>query len=238
MSKIGFIKMLKNDRLKGFVFSILIITFFIIYSFLRSEVDKTVFIVAFDKVLSTLLIELWKFVSNPIIFIALLVFFVLWIYKDNIVTIFPSIREIKAGSFSATLDFAKPEANINSKVQESNLPIKIDPIDFSQKILLEHIEVKWLKLLLDIDNKIITVNEFTELMQKLEIRFSNLSLAFKNGNPKLIYYFYYGMMITYLQFLVPTLLTQKDIEYARAYFTLNSGIREKIEKILKEKDIL
>ncbi len=112
-------------RQKLFILSIFISLVLVIisYSFLRSYLDGQSFLFALDKVVSNIFSELWKFVSTPLIFVSLMIALFIYAARENILLLFPAIKEISAGSFSAKIEY--PQTNTVLAEELSNTP-KLD----------------------------------------------------------------------------------------------------------------
>jgi hypothetical protein len=96
------------------------------YSYFRSYIDQIKFIVALDKVISTIISEAWKLLSSPTIFIALIIVILIFLFKENLQKLFPAIKEIKAGSFSAIIDSSQLGKLLISQTDDLELEATLD----------------------------------------------------------------------------------------------------------------
>jgi hypothetical protein len=119
---------------------------------LRSYLDGQSFLIALDKVVSNLFGELWKFISTPLIFVSLIVALFVYTVRENILLLFPAIKEISAGSFSAKIEY--PHSG-NGLVEELSAFPKLDQnkSDFVAEILLNSLREETLLFLLYMNKK-------------------------------------------------------------------------------------
>jgi len=148
-----------------------IIGFFLIivgYSYFRSYIDQIGFVFALDKVISIIISEIWKVLSSPTIFIATLIVLLLISFRENLLKFFPAIKEIKAGSFSAIIDYSQIENLLSAKSNElesaKDLDTKKKKEDV-QNYLLERIGKETLTFFLELDGN---SNEFSETLKTAE----------------------------------------------------------------------
>jgi len=79
--------------------------FILLLSWLRSYIDRVPYINAFDMIISTLLANIWKLISNTTIFVALLCLIVAWRYRRIIFSLLNRIESFQIGK--AQFDLAE-----------------------------------------------------------------------------------------------------------------------------------
>ncbi len=222
--------MKKIFRNNLFIFSIALIILIFLYSLFRSLLDKTLFFVSLDFALSKLISSLWNFLSNPVIFIALLICFILFSSKTNLVNILASLREISAGGVSAKFEYSqsaiseKPDLKSNTKREQKP---SFDPNAYGL-LLTQGLGKKTCDLYLFFDDKIAGPNDWLDQMKKSDF-LSRYPEKYTNRD---FYMGYYRALESYqFRYLL-------DMKYSddknTAHIKLKPGVRQAIEKQLEK----
>jgi len=225
---------MRTNRLKNISITIAILASVFIYAVFKSEVSKVTFLTSLDIIISNIIAELWKFVSTPTIFLGILAFILIWRFRNSIESIFPGLKEFKAGSFSALFEI--PTDKDSSESINEKPRIKTDK---NEEILDEKIAERTIGLLgkrttrlfLDIDGKSFALKD---LLNKLAE--SNLYESFLvSDDAKIREGFYagiYRVMQTYVMRYLFVINLSEDGKIA--HFKLKAGIREKIENRINQ----
>jgi hypothetical protein len=195
--------------------------------------------VALDQVISTLISEGWIFISTPTIFIALLATFLLWRFKDSIQAIIPAIKELRAGSFSAEMDFSKLDsiiqkptadpiaAEIQIEAPTTNNDLKVD-------FILNSMGKESLIFILGMDGKNLDGSQIMRLLDKYNVGKRHVVFEELSDDNKLGYFL--GVYIIFYRLFFPYLFRkedQDDNEEDGVRYILRAGIKEKIYARLK-----
>lgn len=216
--------------------SIIIALLIGLYSLFKSNVDSISYIKSLDLVLSIIIHEGWKFISSPSIFLTLVAAFFLWEFRDNILSMFPAIKEIKAGPFSASLNYAvqnslieipnieaQNTANQTNEAQEVSVKQNEEIINY----IINRSGLRSCQLYLAVDKSSLTVNDWIRKMSEFEIYDSII----KTDDEKLRYQFYHGLFRGTEKYAIGKLFSNKriDPESKALYFELLPTVREKIQ---------
>jgi hypothetical protein len=139
------------------------------YALFQSVVHSTTYLVTLDRVLSAAVGELWKFISNPTIFIAFVVGGALWTFRKNIQSILYAISEIKVGDFSTKIDREFIAKITKSEVQMSqavDLPKSKEKREDITDYLLSRLGKEILEFMLHLDGKRYELNEIFAKMKE------------------------------------------------------------------------
>jgi hypothetical protein len=200
----------------------------------RAVLDKIAYLIALDIVISTVIRELWKFITTPTIFIAILIAYVLWIFRKNIIAILPAIKEIKAGSFSATLDYA-PE-NKSGSTDDNSATVTIDKYQTEYQteavdVIINELGEIACNIFLSFDEKVSSTDDWlNKFLEKDYLEFSSLTGISENDKRNV----YIGVFKTLEAYIFDFLFSMKlSNDNNTAYITLLPGIREKLEARLQ-----
>jgi hypothetical protein len=206
------------------------------YSYLRSSIDKVPFLFALFTLLTKLASKLWHFLTEPIIFISLLLFIMLWLFRKPIIMFIPEIKGINGikfpDNFSQSFITPVPE-NLSTKNKigsgKGNVP-ETNPV-FAWYI--EHgPDKKVVQLLLDIDGKDITKSEVVSKIDQLGI---NSEILPPNTQSLLKDAFYRGTFETLYDYVLPMFCNiERKNKDTVACFTLWPGVRERLVEIIPE----
>jgi hypothetical protein len=223
---------MQKDQAKNIRVIIAISILIILYSLFRSTASKITFIDAFDQVTSLILIEAWKFISTPTIFLGVLAFILIWSFRKSIESVFPGLKEFKAGSFSALFDTPAIQSITQTRIDISGAEVA-NKQENQDEIIAERfiaaIEKTTCHFLLELDNKQFTVADAAaKLMNETSVLKSTASLL-TDEDERLV--FYAGVFRTLYDYVLPALfkINVSDNEKL-ARFKLKADIREKLEK--------
>lgn len=141
----------------------LFLAFIAIIGLYRSLVDKTPFIVGFDRVAGVVISEFWKFISNPLIFTPLAIIGFLIYTKNYWIELLPRMRKLSLGGASAEFEFNR----IVKQVEESRSArptIKTHKGYYSIENLVYSLTDETAWFLLKSHNKFLNINEIRELV--------------------------------------------------------------------------
>lgn len=214
---------------------IILIVPFIAYSWFRSVVSKIAFINVLDSLMSTVIVEIWKLISSPIIFVSLLVFILIWKFRNHIELMFPNVKEIKAGSFSALFEKTSLETDYQLLSPKSSKKDKntIEEDKVIAENLLEGASLQALQLFLYFDGKILSGNDLREKMLEQKIGTN----AVENQGEKIQKIYMNGVLRAYIPYVLKKLFEfdYEDEAKTKAIFNLKKGLRKKIEDEIKER---
>ncbi|MBC7876146.1 MAG: hypothetical protein H7Y59_03160 [Anaerolineales bacterium] len=233
---------MKKKRINYSVFILAIILVLLSFSFLRSTVDRTPLLVAFDETLITVISSIWTLITAPTIFIGILIIFLLWKYQSEIVALIPNLRELKAGTLSAVFENAQYpqdkslEGWSTSAIENTTSPSDINnEIISSDTILLKEI-AKMLgssssDFLLSLDGKILTVNQSIEIFRE-KLKDSSISKSIAAQNEREQYLYNYGRYNAFMHYLGHKFVSMDLSEDRKiGHFSLKPGA----EKILTDR---
>ncbi|MCJ7584298.1 MAG: hypothetical protein MUO30_05955 [Anaerolineales bacterium] len=229
---------MKKTFLKTLLISIAAITLIAFYSYFHSIVSNVAFIVTLDQILSTIISELWKFISTPTIFIASLVIIILWLFRKNISAIFPAIKQIKAGSFSATIDYSDISKSVSESQTSSDVQNKIELTDEFLDVITRQFGEKTWNFLLDIDDKILTLDDHVARYKKIAYLFEDedsmneFEKAFGIDSLRIFYYGVFKMNGAAFRNLLFDVKISENL--MSGSYTLKPKFRHKLEARLKE----
>lgn len=213
-------------------------------SLMRSYIDKISLIAGFDVVLTRILSGLWELISNPIIFISLLVIGIILHFRKYIFQLIPYVREVNTSILSLKLspkyspddskpilddDISKdPQIRLMETTKErvfSNL--QINYIDS----LIMKFGGKTCKFILSLDRRVLRINEFIDELREAEI----LSIRSEGFDETQEHLYYLGVFDVFDYFVVKPLVERKlSDDNKTAFFELKPGVREKLTERIKE----
>ncbi len=220
------------------VFIILISAFIlpvIIYSSMRSSIDNVSFLFALFTLLSKLASKLWHFLTDPVIFISLLIFIMIWLFRKPIIMFIPEIKGIKdikfPDNFNQSFITIDPEDSPTIQKRAG----KVSAPDTNPVIawFIEHgIHLKVAQLMLDIDGRDITK---PELLSKLDDLGINSEIIPSNTHEFLKDAYYRGTFESLYDYVLPyyCYIERKNKDTV-ACFSLRPGVRERLVEIVQE----
>ncbi len=208
------------------------------YSYFRSYIDQISFVVALDKVTSIIISEVWKLFSSPTIFIAILIVLLLVAFRENLLTLFPAIKEIKAGSFSAIIDYSQIGKMLSAKSSDLDLTKDLDTKkkkEDVQNYLVERLGKETLMFFLELDGKSDEFSETLKIAEQFHVGGKYLdddSLRKLDNASKKLYLL--GNLIVLLKVMFPAFFDAHiDDNFEEGTRTLKDGLRSKMEMRLK-----
>jgi len=211
-----------------------------IYASLRSYIDRVPFLFALTIFLIKLASKLWHFLTAPTIFISLLVFLLLWLFRKQISMVVKDIKPIGYAKFTDI--FHQP---ILTPVPEGNSPTskpengKSDVPETGPAIswLIEHgIDGKAMNLLLDIDGRDITKSYLLSKIDELGINSERIPFNATKDQKEV---FYRGMLEALYGYLFPIFCSMEMKNNDKvARFALKPGVREGlIERLNRQNNL-
>jgi hypothetical protein len=196
-------------------------------------VDKTSLLISFDKTLSVVIQKSWEFISNPAIFIATIILILVWNFRDSINQVFKKIKEIKYKDFSASI--GPDEDFYSSKPSQPNPTIDIKKGEAEQedryRSIISVLGEKTASALLEIDNKILSVDDVIDILKEKKIFYNDSVPA------KLSDVYYYGIFKGFYSYLARALfIVEPSKDRSQAKFTSQPKVKELIEKRIEELD--
>lgn len=209
------------------------------YSYFRSYIDQISFVIAFDKVTSIIINEIWELFSSPTIFIAILIILLLIAFKENLLTLFPAIKEIKAGSFSAIIDYSQIEKMLSSKTSDLDLTKDLDTKrkkEDVQNYLIKRLGKETLMFFLELDGKSDEFSEMLKTAEQFHIGIGGGYLASDSFieldvDSKRLYLL--GNLLVLLNVTFPAFFDKHVDDNGEGTRTLKDGLRNKMEMQLK-----
>jgi hypothetical protein len=218
------------------IFSSALILSIVGYSYLRSSIDKVPFLFALFTLLTKLASKLWHFLTEPIIFISLLLFIMLWLFRKPIIMFIPEIKGINVIKFPDNFS----QSLITSVLEDLSLKSQIGSgkgnIPETNRVFAWYIEhgsdKKVVQLLLDIDGKDITKSEILSKIDQLGI---NSEILPQNTQSLQKDAFYRGTFETLYDYVLPIYcnIVRKNKDTV-VCFTLWPGVRERLIEIVPE----
>jgi len=228
---------MQRNQIKNIIISLAIITAIIVYTLFKSTVSGMPFLNALDVVTSNIITEAWRFVSTPTIFLGILVVFLILKFRNSIESVFPSLREFKAGSFSALFEI--PVSPLKIQSQDIKISAKEQEI-FDEKIVESFITLfgkRSCEFFLYLDDKSLSLKQVYRKMNEIQL----LSGSIETDETEKRLYFYAGAFRTIWSFVVPYFYNVEVSESSKiSHFHLKAGIHDKLQaklKILKENSI-
>lgn len=214
-----------------------ILLFIALYALFHSFVKAIPYIQVLDQVLSTIINEGWKFISNPTIFIVIIIAIVVWRTRERLLSLFPAIREIKAGAFSARLDYSQINNIIKSEENKDIKPVKSESMDINSEVvgsyLIEHFTKETLNFLMALDNRAFDGADIYHKVQEFKLGSAHV-VDFETLEKNTRLGFYLGIYILFYRLFFPRFYTKEDNEYSGLKFILKPKIKEQIEKRLTD----
>jgi hypothetical protein len=227
-------------RNKYLIVLIILISAFIIpvviYSSLRSSIDKVSFFFALFTLLSKLASKLWHFLTDPVIFISLLIFIMIWFFRKPIIMLIPDVKGIKDIKFpdNFSQSFISPVLDDFSPISKKRVG-KVNVPDTNPVIawFLEHgTDIKVAQLMLDIDGRDITKLEFLSKIDDLGL---NSEIIPPETHEFLKDAFYRGTFESLYDYVLPFFCSiERKNKDTVACFTLRPGFRERLVEIVQE----
>jgi hypothetical protein len=223
---------MQTNRLKNIGIILATLTLLFLYTLFRSIVSSITFLNAFDIVSSNIITELWKFISTPTIFLGLLAFILIWRFRNSIESVFPGLKELKAGSFSALFETPILQDSDQSITELPNKKIDKNEANLEEKILdrtIDSLGKKFIQFFLDVDGKSFTPDE---IVRKLaEYKPYETFLISENERVRIGYYGgVYRAVLGHVMRKIFIINVHEDKKGSN--FNLKAGIREKLENRL------
>lgn len=223
---------MKNKSILALIVSVSILILLVIgYALLRSNIDHVSFLYALNAVLIKLGNRLWHLLSVPAIFIALLVFLLLWILNKPIGAVIKGTRGSEHVQFPDV--FRQP---ILRPVSVESLPTgKKNASEVSStitRLIGQGIDPKAVQLMLEIDGIDVTKPYVLSKINALSLNFEEIP---PNAGKVQKEAFYHGVFETLYGYLLPifcTVETKNNDKVAR--FTLKPGVREEFMERLNQ----
>jgi len=226
---------MKKDILKNSLIVVIVLGVILAFSFLESIVNKLDFIKSFEVVLSTMIREFWKFISNPTIFLCITAAFLIWKFRQSIESVFPNLKEVKAGMVTASFEPLPPqgtsyEKNIKSTHKDTSINQKISEDNASDVYIINILGKKSCHFYIDIDGKALTK---AALLREIEER-EMFSSQLKTDDPTKRNLYFNGVFNVLWSYFVFRLFTvDLSDDNKTAHFNLKPGTREKLNDRLK-----
>jgi len=202
------------------------------YAYFRSVATNTAFLVSLDQTLLTIISEIWKFVSNPTIFIATLIAFTISLFRENLRSMIPSLTEVSGAGFLVKFNSLPGDTGQNAKsLTEGNENLAVDNRDIVIDNIVESLgSSAMVNLCLNLDTKTIKADELIEMIDNSGILKDNAPDRKQNRSD-----FFSGVFAT----LNPTIfhyLFDMDISDDRlsAQFSLKPRAKERLLAKAKE----
>lgn len=227
---------------KNIILNIILFLFVVTgYSYFRSYIDQVKFIVALDSTVSLIIAELWKLASSPTIFISLIVVILILSFKENLLMIFPAIKEIKAGSFSAIIDYSKLDkllsTNLDGFESAKDINTKKKQEDVTN-YLLDRLGKETLLFFLEIDGKPLEISQILKIAESNHVgENSMLDEDFKKLDSLSKFNYLLGNFVVLIKLTFPAFFYKNVDDDGEVTRTLKEGIRTKIEARLKLLDL-
>ena len=211
------------------ILGILFLVFF--YAGFQSYATKSIFIISLYEVITTLIGEVWKLVSTPTVFVAGLLFIILWNYRTKIETIFPALRELSAGGVSAKFDFTDILPSLpNSRLEPHDIALQDSSENLVREQIISHLGKRTSNLMLRLNDQSLTVDEFIDKIQEAKLFSSHI----EGYDPQQRRHFYYGVFNAIWIYIRPFLI---DISFEQNYHVaqlkLKPGVKELVEARLE-----
>ena len=227
-------------RNKVFIVFIILSSAFILlivgYSYLRSSIDNIPFLVALYSLLTKLASKLWHFLTEPVIFIAVLIFIMLLLFRKPIIMLIPEIKGIKGIKFSD--NFSQPL--ITPVIEELSHISKIS----SRKVsapetnpvitwFIEHgADTKVIQLMVDLDGREVTKSEVLSKIDELGLISETIP---SNAHQILKAAFYRGTFESLYDYVFPIFCSiERKNKDSVACFALRPGVRERLAEVVQE----
>lgn len=232
---------MRHKKVIFFIFVFALLVFLL--SLMRANIDKTTLLEGFDFILTRIISGLWGLVSNPIIFISLVVVIAILYFHEDIVRLIPGIKELKAGSISLVFS---PQDSGKTTLEIDNKPQKLsnkEPESLSDKVnlnsqlsyednLISVLNRDLCKFVLNLDQRLLHVDQVVGELQNLGF-YSPKNAASLRESIKANYYL--GVFKVLDDFVIRPLLTRKlSDDIKTAYFELKTGVREKLTKRIED----
>jgi hypothetical protein len=205
------------------------------YSYLRSSVDHVTFLFALYTLLVKLASKLWHFLTEPVIFIAVLIFILLWLFRKPIIMLFPEIKGVKGIKF--TDNFSQP---VITPVPEELSPTrkrssgKGSAPETNPAIawFREHgAYIKLIQLMVDLDGKEVTKSEVLSKIEELGLISEMIP---SNAHQILKDTFYRGAFESLYDYIFPIFCSiERKNKDTVAGIALRPGVRESLVEVGK-----
>jgi len=214
-----------------------------LYASFESYAIKSTFLAALYDVISSLVTEIWRFISTPTVFISVLVFALLWSFRARLDAMFPAIRKLTAGNVSAEFDYSQsrtpvealipsnPLVPVNARPNSRSSDVEATPDTITQASVVSFLRGPTCRVLLKADGKLLTVDEFIQIMDEEKAYERNIRNADKSEK----FAFFLGAFRTLWMYVMPHLFsfeTGDDLKVAHLH--LKPGVRALIESRLAD----
>jgi len=206
------------------------------YAAIRSHLDRVSFIFALSVFLIKLASKLWHFLSAPVVFISLLVFLLLWLFRTPISMAIKKKKGIDAAKFQDV--FNQP---IHAQVPEDNPPTnkkKPGKSNASEtgptisRLMERGIDAKAIQLMLDIDGSDITKPALLSRIDELGINSAGLPPTANEVQKEAFYHGVFEALYGYVFPIFCSIEIKNDA--GMACFALKPGIRERFSETLNQ----
>ncbi len=230
---------MKNKSFLALIILIPVLILLVVgYAAIRSYLDRVSFLFALSIFLIKLASKLWHFLATPIVFIALLVFLLLWLFRTPISMAIKKRKGFDAAKFPDVFN-----QTIHPPVQENNPPsntkktAKSNASETGQSIswLMEHgIDAKAIQLLLDIDGQDITKLSLLSRIGELGINSAGLPPMANETQKEAFYRGVYEALYSYVFPIFCSIEIKNDA--GTACFALKPGVRERFSERLDQRN--
>ncbi|MBK9924351.1 MAG: hypothetical protein IPP66_03585 [Anaerolineales bacterium] len=224
--------MKKNLRYFLSICGIFVLIF--VYALFQAQALDTKFIVSLYTILSAIIYELWKLISNPTVFIALLILVVIRMFRENIENIFPAIKELSAGSLSAKFEFPEVKFPLSNTTQ-SILDKTSEAENVVARRIIDTLGISSCNVLLKIDNLPLNVLEFISILSDEKLFSVNYEFYSKRVEIDITNIYYDGILRSLWVYVIPHLMDKQYIEGNKIVrMNFKPGIRKLIKDHLQE----
>ncbi len=212
-----------KKTLKIFIGAIIFFVVILIYSWFRTVIDKTNFLISFDKTFSLVIQEVWKFISIPTIFISLVILIVCWNFQDQIYDVLKNIKELKYKSLSAAFDFGDIKDSKSIQSTDLNTDNKIE-------LLISLFGKNTTDTFLEIGGKILSPKEFIEIIKKNGLLTPKLE---KDMHPMFSDGYYFGIFRSLITYFLHNLF---DVELSEDKNQAKLKYKPKVQTLLEKRN--
>ena len=206
------------------------------YSYLRSSVDNVPFLFALSTLLAKLASKLWHFITEPVIFITVLIFIMLWLFRKPILMLIPEIKGIKGIKFSD--NFSQPVTTpipeeLSSTRKRSSGKGSTPEINPEIAWFMEHgAYLKVIQLMVDLDGKEVTKSEILSKIEELGLI---SELIPSNAHQILKAAYYRGAFESLYDYVFPIFCSiERKNKDTVACIALKPGVRERLVEVVQE----
>jgi hypothetical protein len=209
-----------------------------VYAIIRSYVDRVPFAYALSIFLIKLGDKLWHFITIPAVFISILAFLLLWLFRNLILMALGKIKESKQVQFPDAFfpPVARPVSEDASQVNQTepgilNVAENVSALEGSK---MPGIDIKEIQLMLDLDGKEVTKSDLLTRVEALGIYSERIPSGMKKEQREL---FYRGVVETLFGYILPMFGTVEMKNDGKvAFFALKAGLRERFVQKMQPVD--